>query len=247
MVFAALTSSTNVWVGNSDYLQPLAALNPGSTPDDRWIRSMGIAGSTATSEEPTLGSVGYEAIVNQYTLQISADVLYGAGPKALTARQDLTDNVMAIVFLDTMTHYVIPCTWTGQPINNPTDNVITVPMTFLQTGEVVDGAAVSGKTRVKAFTDVAGGTTSTGFASVNAGDRVWLLVTDFEGTAETFTLTNSSSTEISEDVSVSQAGIYEVPVLAGQTYGDLMQLKYSGTSSDKISGYLLAGPLMTID
>ena len=132
MVLARQTSKVNVFVGNEDYLQPLAALNSGNTPDDRWVRSLSIGNTNAIDKIPTLGSEGIESIVNQYSVEISAAIIYGSGPKALRARQDLATNVMAIVFLDTMTHYVIPVTWTGQPIENPTNSLITTSMTFLQ-------------------------------------------------------------------------------------------------------------------
>ena len=245
MAFGSKVAPTSVYVGSTSELVVLAEAK--SDGDKRFLRSLDISGSTSLDKFPTLGAEDIEVIVNQYSTTISAAVIYGEEPKKLRAIQDNTDNIFVIIARDSETCYILPITWTGQPIDNPTNALITVNMEFLQAGNNVDGGPVSGKTRVKRFTDIAGGTTSTGFASVDAGDKVYLVVTDFEGTAETFTLTNPSSTEISDDVSVSRTGIYEVPVKDGQTFGDLMQLKYSGTSSDKISGWFIAGPLATID
>lgn len=242
MVDAAKTAQTAVYVGSPDALVVLAA------GDERYLRSLDISGSTSIDKFPTLGSEAIEAIVNQYSTTISAAVIYGDNPKQLRALQDATNNVMVIIGTDTDTCYIIPITWTGQPIENPTNALITISMEFLQAGAVVDGGPVTPeKTRVKDIPETAGGTTSTGFASVNAGDEVYVIITKFEGSTETLTLTNSSSTEVSEDVSIARTGIYRVPVKDGQTFGDLMQLKYTGTSSDKITGIFLSGPLATID
>ena len=248
MVDAAKTSKTSVYVGNSDYLVALAE----DGGDDRWVRSMSLAGAAAIDRIPTLGSQGVESIVNQESATLSAQILYGgdssSGPKALRPRQDDTDNMMVIVGTDALACYVLPVTWTGQPIDNPTSSLITTNMEFLLRAVGVDGTPTAGKTRAKKFTDHAGGTETSGFYSANPGDLIWLVVTAFEGTTQNFNLEASpGGTALSDDVSVGNAGIYPVPVKAGQSWADGMALAYAGASSDKISGWLLSGVEMTID
>ena len=248
MAEAYKSANTQVWVGagtsdsGAPYIVPLAA------GEERYIRSADLSGTTAIDKVPTFGGEDVEAIVNQQGVDVSTNLLYGEGPKMLTARQDRKDNKLAIIFTDSESGYVIPVTWTGQPYENPTSALITVAMEFLSNGVATDAGQVGGnKTRVKKFTEKAGGAAETGFMSLSAGDRLWAVISKHEGTAQNLTIEDGSSVALSAAVSISAAGIYEIPALASDSYTDLMAFNYGGGASDKITGWFVAGPDMTID
>ena len=153
MAEAYKSANTQVWVGagqsdsGAPYITPLAA------GEDRYIRSADLSGTTAIDKVPTFGGEDVEAIVNQQGVDVSTNLLYGEGPKMLTARQDRKDNKLAIIFTDSESGYVIPVTWTGQPYENPTTSLITVAMEFLSNGVATDAGQVADKTRVYQFTE----------------------------------------------------------------------------------------------
>ena len=113
MAEAYKSANTQVWVGagtsgsDAPYIVPLAA------GEDRYIRSADLSGTTAIDKVPTFGGEDVEAIVNQQGVDVSTNLLYGEGPKMLTARQDRKDNKLAIIFTDSESGYVICLLYTS--------------------------------------------------------------------------------------------------------------------------------------
>ena len=249
MAEAYKSANTQVWVGagtsdsGAPYITPLAA------GEDRYIRSADLSGTTAIDKVPTFGGEDVEAIVNQQGVDVSTNLLYGDGPKSLTARQDRKDNKLAIIFTDSKSGYVIPVTWTGQPYENPTTSLITVAMEFLSNGVATDAGQVADKTRVYQFTEKPAGDESPAVLNISAGDKVWAVISKHEGISLKASLTKPSGTAVSDLVDIGSAGIYELPVKSGEAYSDQMMFRYQvGTpASDKITGWLIIGPDMTID
>ena len=250
MAEAYKSANTQVWVGNDGtqvspvpqpYLVPLAA------GEERYIRSADLSGTTAIDKVPTFGGEDVEAIVNQQGVDVSTNLLYGDGPKSLTVRQDLKNNKLAIVFTDSLSGYVLPVTWTGQPYENPTSSLITVAMEFLSNGVATDAGQVAGKTRAYQFTDKPAGDESPAVLNISEDDKVWAVITDHAGVVKKMSITKPSGAAQTDEVPCNGEGIYELPVSG--TFSDQMMFRYeAGTpASDLISGWLIIGPDMTID
>ena len=242
MAFAGKAANTYIVIGNT--APTLVKLAEGD--DSLYAMSCELVGGAAIDNDAYLGSEAVEAVPNQYSMQANVALAYGDGPKALPALQDREDNVIVVMFTDVMTHYTGLVSWTGQPYENPTDSQITIAMEFLQNGAWLDGGPVAGdKNRAVKFTDLQA--TETGIASFLPTDVVYLVVDKHEGTAKDFTMNDSGGAAITQAQSVAGEGIFKLTLLSGKSYGDLVQADYDGDASNKISGYLVAGPEMKVD
>ena len=283
MADAKLSSNALAWVGSPTWIQPLAERGGG---DNSFLRSLNIAGTTATDSVSVLGSEGIEAIVNQYGLDVSGDILYDKDLYGtLTDHQSDRDNVMVVVFDDygadkrhqpsdvERSCYVLPCSWSGVPLSNPTNSLITTSVSFLLNGAGIDGGVVPNSYRAReilearantggdgeppqAYNDWPGGKAETGWWSGGkAADRMWLVVTKWvqagsQSAEHDFVLQDSSSAAVSEVIELTGTtalGIHEISFLTGKTAADVDRFSLAAPNTNKLRGWLVAGTEMEID
>ena len=123
----------------------------------------------------------------------------------------------------------------------PTDGLVEAGLTPSALGETFEGKAYE-------FTAAAGASGNLSLGTVDdldAGDRVWALLTEINGTTLTLAATVGGAAGTAVDLDETKADIYELGKAAADSAGTLVVPLTGTVSGDGLKGYILVGRSVT--
>ena len=222
MVDAAETSRTRAFVASEQFLIDLSPAVPGFEIGDT------LSSQTLTA----INTTAVETIINGVRYSCRFPTLwYGDETEALNSRQG-QEASLVILSLDMAAFAIIPGGFGGMATSGPSRGTVERAMEWSEGGIPIDGGPVSGKDRLVPF-DFSSGDTSISDINVSSGDKVYILISEFNGSG--ITVSFGSASAITGD----GTKLVEVTGYGTSLTPDLTSSGISG--NEYIRGYALIG------